>query len=960
MINIQRSFSILTNGNLSKCNSFITFQQQQKYRNTLNFINSNNNLISNNKRINNSYDLKRSFTSISGYTSPNEIENNSSLENNNNNNNDVDIDEEENSIEQLLKDLNKSQLTKEVIEEIETFQREKLKLKQYEDILIKERLEEYKQAYGESDESVEELTRLFKLQTKLEMEAIEDTIFRYRELVESTKSIQKSTGLGPIRGVMMQWNQSLIDIVKSEYTSMKLRQKETWSDILTSVSAEKVSMIALNQILSQAIVVDNNNNTLTRIRDNIGIAVYSEYRAAQLKSQDPLKYYRDIKSQGPMSLKNMSQLFGSEIITLPTTGNSIENIGKFMTDLILRACVVQKHLGEDSKEVEPAFYLEYLYKSNKKIGQIRCHPNILKMINDGHSLRETVGARLSPMVIKPAPWTSPNNGAYLHYKTFLMRTNGSKMQFSSLFDADLTHIYDGLNALGETPWVINQKVYKVINECWVNGGGLGEIPKRSDHELPQIPDDYATNIESRKQYIKSEQKIKRLNFDLHSLRCDTILKLNVAERFLDKTIYFPHNVDFRGRSYPIPPHLNHLGSDFCRSLLKFKEKRPLTERGLRWLKVHIANLYGVDKIPHEDRVAFTEKQLENGNIRDSVDRPLEGNMWWLKADNPWQTLAACIELVDALDSGNPEAFESNLPIHQDGTCNGLQHYAALGGDELGAAKVNLLPSDRPQDVYTGIAVIVAQNIAKEAEEGNELAQELNGKIDRKIVKQTVMTSVYGVTFIGARDQIQNALSEKFPHYEDDMLFKASSYIAKHTFKSLDQMFLGARSIMVWLAKCASLIAKSGDCVSWTTPLGLPIVQPYRKGGKYKVKTLESDYIIINDDEKLPVDSMKQKSAFPPNFIHSLDSTHMFLTALQCKQKGITYSSVHDSYWTHASTVDQMSEILRDEFIALHSQPILQRLLDWFNAKYPQITFPSMPNRGDLDLSEIKKSKYFFH
>ena len=29
--------------------------------------------------------------------------------------------------------------------------------------------------------------------------------------------------------------------------------------------------------------------------------------------------------------------------------------------------------------------------------------------------------------------------------------------------------------------------------------------------------------------------------------------------------------------------------------------------------------------------------------------------------------------------------------------------------------------------------------------------------------------------------------------------------------------------------------------------------------------------------------MKQKNAFPPNFVHSLDSTHMLLTALHCQR-----------------------------------------------------------------------------
>ena len=38
------------------------------------------------------------------------------------------------------------------------------------------------------------------------------------------------------------------------------------------------------------------------------------------------------------------------------------------------------------------------------------------------------------------------------------------------------------------------------------------------------------------------------------------------------------------------------------------------------------------------------------------------------------------------------------PIYiKDGSCNGLQHYAAIGRDKLGAASVNLVPADKPQE-----------------------------------------------------------------------------------------------------------------------------------------------------------------------------------------------------------------------------------------------------------------------
>jgi DNA-directed RNA polymerase len=180
----------------------------------------------------------------------------------------------------------------------------------------------------------------------------------------------------------------------------------------------------------------------------------------------------------------------------------------------------------------------------------------------------------------------------------------------------------------------------------------------------------------------------------------------VANAFRDDTFYLPHNMDFRGRAYTVAPHLSHIGSDLSRALLTFAESRPLGERGLFWLKVHVANLTGVDKVSFDDRVAFTEQNLHH--VHDTATNPfgppLNGASvkWWRGTDNPWQTLAVCMELHDALESGDPINFESSLPVHQDGTCNGLQHYAALGSDVEGATAVNLCSvpgSDRPSDVY---------------------------------------------------------------------------------------------------------------------------------------------------------------------------------------------------------------------------------------------------------------------
>ena len=48
---------------------------------------------------------------------------------------------------------------------------------------------------------------------------------------------------------------------------------------------------------------------------------------------------------------------------------------------------------------------------------------------------------------------------------------------------------------------------------------------------------------------------------------------------------------------------------------------------------------------------------------------------------------------------------------------------------------------------------VTEDLMSSKPEVKAMAELVIDRIDRKLVKQTVMTSVYGVTFVGARDQI---------------------------------------------------------------------------------------------------------------------------------------------------------------------------------------------------------------
>ena len=123
--------------------------------------------------------------------------------------------------------------------------------------------------------------------------------------------------------------------------------------------------------------------------------------------------------------------------------------------------------------------------------------------------------------------------------------------------------------------------------------------------------------------------------------------------------------------------------------------------------------------------------------------------------------------------------------------------------------------------------MIEADLAGPPADHHPLARKLVGDIKRKTVKQTVMTSVYGVTFIGAREQIYRQLVNQNFMSEDEC-YAGSIYLAKLTLAAIGNLFTGAHGIKEWFKRCAGKVSQTGNPVSWITPLGLPVVEPYRK------------------------------------------------------------------------------------------------------------------------------------
>jgi DNA-directed RNA polymerase len=188
----------------------------------------------------------------------------------------------------------------------------------------------------------------------------------------------------------------------------------------------------------------------------------------------------------------------------------------------------------------------------------------------------------------------------------------------------LEPVFHGLDVLSSTPWAINRKIFDVILKAWNSGEAIADIPaseEKANHKLPPKPDARDTDPSKRSQYVEQVKQVLAAQRKDHSERCKFNYNLEIARSYLNDTFYLPHNMDFRGRAYPIPPHLSPVGDDLCRGLLTFGVKKPIGKTGLKWLQIHLANVYGFDKASFEERARFAQDHEQD--IFDSADKPLE-------------------------------------------------------------------------------------------------------------------------------------------------------------------------------------------------------------------------------------------------------------------------------------------------------------------------------------------------
>lgn len=710
--------------------------------------------------------------------------------------------------------------------------------------------------------------------------------------------------------------------------------------------------------------IHSNHNKVSRVANQIGIAIENERNLRVLRAEQP-EFYKHItkrvKQQTTVERRNASicgyaKRYGFKNLNDPFPELVRVAIGLLLITTVIAAtglCVAKYVETQKGKRCLKSNYLVFTDEAVEWFARY-------------HETHEYLDPVVLPRVEAAPDWTSFQNcNDTAELPAVPLIKNKREREFQSE-NADFSNVYSAINILQRTQWRVNRKVFDVAKTVLEAGWVFEGVPGNQLLRTPLKPEDIKTNETARRQWKIAARLVHDENTILKSniIRTESILKL--AEKFKEQpAIYFQYNLDFRGRTYALQNFLNPQGCDMARGLLEFTNGVQLgTDNAKRWLAIHGANCWGMDKHVFNERLEWIE---QNTSMIVGCGNDPIGNKQWTEADCPFQFLAFCFEWAGVQKHGTN--FVTHLPVQIDGSNNGLQILSLLSRDEITGTATNCTADANLHDIYAEVASELKTLLENDQADNEPMAAEaLALGIDRKTAKRSVMTTPYGLTMFSSNMYVKEWLNEKAAELKIQIPLNhqraLSAYIGRRLWKAIQNHLGRAKSVMQWLQDCATAAMKNGlTTVQWTTPTGFVVHQNYVKftGTTKKINRRVGNTKLSmrwNDGTTPKLAKRSMVTGIAPNFVHSLDASCLHLAVNTAHKVGLkNFMVIHDSFGTLATHIDELGAAVRFAYATTFKHDQLGIFANQLRAQGVEV--PPTPEYGKLDVTEILESDYVF-
>lgn len=366
---------------------------------------------------------------------------------------------------------------------------------------------------------------------------------------------------------------------------------------------------------------------------------------------------------------------------------------------------------------------------------------------------------------------------------------------------------------------------------------------------------------------------------------------------LDQDYYFPITLDHRGRQYYRGGVITPQGGNHCKAAFIDATKPVLGKSGYYALLVCFATAIGI-KGSVKHRMRHTNSMILSGELDTLIALSpvafLQSHSG--KKNEKYQAYVLLNEIAlvrEWIKAGNDVAeFKSGVILHQDGTCNGMQHMAIITRNRATAFNVNVTAAthdDDLQDIY-GICA-----------EGAPLLKQYG----RDCTKDAVMVAGYGASDDTQKDSVREWFGKQ--------LKANNGQFQKYTKAHGDEIVMSVQKALPAINQvtgavkyaCEQILLQGNTTIEMTAKDGFKQVQQYTYAPELELR-LGSFSCIKNADAPQHLNVEQMITATSPNMTHMNDGCHVRLTIEMCDWKIVT---VHDSYGTCAGHYFETNSVL---------------------------------------------------
>lgn len=808
-----------------------------------------------------------------------------------------------------------------------------------------------------------------KTQVDIELEAYGFGKQRMAEAIERNEQKGRADSNPYAQAIYRRFVLPLAERIAGDLAVRKAGRRQAHVVLLDGMDAEAVAFVAVRAAMLQLVTgagEDITGKAGRAVVSQVGRSVYHEYLLTNFADINPELFYtltNDLERRMSVNETHRMRVYRSQaerngISLKEWTSGDVDQVGSYIIECLsqLGLCDIRMTDVKAGGSVRTKLVAGLSLEARKLIAEIS-------------SFVIESAPYFKPCIEPPKPWTSVTDGGFhtqemRRLMPWVVKAHPSLRDH--LREADLSRELAAINALQNTAWRINRRMLDAVRNV-SRHFDMGEILSQAEQPRPRKPEWLYDGMKKEDMAVWQQAEFTQWKRETANWHTDERLRGTKWGRYYNATrmadefkeyerLYFVYFMDFRGRKYAQVNGISPQGSDLQKALLEFADGEPLdTKEAQDWFKITGANRWGYDKATLADRVKWVDERSE---LLIAFATDPVGNDEWTQADKPLQFLAWCMEYADWKLWG--ENFKSRISVGMDGSCNGLQNFSAMLRDELGGKATNLVPAPLPNDIYQMVADVVTRLLQEmDEDEAGFRSRWLAHGITRKLVKRSVMTLPYGSTRFSSAEFIQSDYLKagKAPEFDKKEWSKAANFLSHPVWKAIGEVVVKAREAMDWLQRASRTILKGDtDHIMWTTPSGFPVMQVYWQQSVHQIRTRLCGGAVLKlktdiDEEDLN----RHKNGIAPNFVHSLDASHLTLTVNACEAEGITaLHMVHDDFGTHARHAQAMYRIIRERFVHMYEtcDPLAQ-----FRERYPDL--PEPPSLGGLDIRQVLDSPFFF-